>query len=105
MIHMKCTHSSFPLFFKKRAGLKTDHKTLKEYLSIEKYRTVDKTTFNVPGYDFEQSMALFSAIYLATLKRRDDQVSNKKIDNMRTAAFVNAINKIGESYLQLGIFP
>jgi glutamate dehydrogenase (NAD(P)+) len=31
--------------------------------------------------------------------------ANKKIDDLRTAAFVNAINKIGDSYLQLGIFP
>ena len=36
---------------------------------------------------------------------REIYKANKKIDNMRTAAFVNAINKIGESYLQLGIFP
>ena len=31
--------------------------------------------------------------------------SNKEIRDMRTAAFVNAINKVGESYAQLGIFP
>ncbi len=36
---------------------------------------------------------------------RNIKVSNKKIDDLRTAAFVNAINKIGESYKQLGIFP
>ncbi|HVB02767.1 MAG TPA: Glu/Leu/Phe/Val dehydrogenase [Chitinophagaceae bacterium] len=31
--------------------------------------------------------------------------SNKEILDMRTAAFVSAINKVGESYAQLGIFP
>ncbi len=31
--------------------------------------------------------------------------SSKKINDMRTAAFVNSVNKIAESYLQLGIFP
>jgi glutamate dehydrogenase (NAD(P)+) len=36
---------------------------------------------------------------------RDIKLANKKIDDYRTAAFVNAINKIGESYLQMGIFP
>ncbi len=36
---------------------------------------------------------------------REVYKAHKKIDDMRTAAFVNAINKIGESYLQLGIFP
>ncbi|MFM2225327.1 MAG: hypothetical protein RJA07_1529 [Bacteroidota bacterium] len=36
---------------------------------------------------------------------REIYKANKKIDDLRTAAFVNAINKIGDSYLQLGIFP
>jgi glutamate dehydrogenase (NAD(P)+) len=36
---------------------------------------------------------------------RETKRSNKKINDLRTAAFVNAINKIGDSYLQLGIFP
>ena len=31
--------------------------------------------------------------------------TNRKIKDIRTAAFVNSINKIAESYLQLGIFP
>lgn len=31
--------------------------------------------------------------------------SNPEIDNMRTAAFVVAINKVGTSYAELGIFP
>ncbi|QOR76292.1 MAG: Glu/Leu/Phe/Val dehydrogenase [Thermoflavifilum sp.] len=31
--------------------------------------------------------------------------SHKDIPDMRTAAFVSAINKIGEAYAQLGIFP
>ncbi len=30
---------------------------------------------------------------------------NKKVDDMRSAAFVNAINKIGSDYISLGIFP
>jgi glutamate dehydrogenase (NAD(P)+) len=36
---------------------------------------------------------------------RDMRLSNKKITDLRTASFANAINKIGDSYLQLGIFP
>jgi len=36
---------------------------------------------------------------------RDSWMSNKKINDMRTAAFVNAINKVGVSYMELGIFP
>ncbi|HKJ81021.1 MAG TPA: Glu/Leu/Phe/Val dehydrogenase [Ignavibacteriaceae bacterium] len=36
---------------------------------------------------------------------RETWKSNKKIQDLRTAAFVTAINKIGESYYALGIFP
>jgi glutamate dehydrogenase (NAD(P)+) len=32
-------------------------------------------------------------------------LTSKKIEDMRTAAFVSAINKIGVSYTELGIFP
>ncbi|NQW30672.1 MAG: Glu/Leu/Phe/Val dehydrogenase [Ignavibacteria bacterium] len=31
--------------------------------------------------------------------------SNKKIQDMRTAAFINSVDKIAQSYLSLGIFP
>ncbi len=36
---------------------------------------------------------------------KDIWLKNKKIADMRTAAFVNSINKIGVSYMELGIFP
>ena len=36
---------------------------------------------------------------------REIWMQNNKIKSLRTAAFVNAINKIAISYLQLGIFP
>jgi glutamate dehydrogenase (NAD(P)+) len=36
---------------------------------------------------------------------RDVWMANKKIPDMRTAAFVVAINKVGVSYTELGIFP
>jgi glutamate dehydrogenase (NAD(P)+) len=36
---------------------------------------------------------------------RDVWMANKKIEDMRTAAFVVAINKVGVSYSELGIFP
>ena len=36
---------------------------------------------------------------------RETWMRNDKIQSLRTAAFVNAINKIAISYLQLGIFP
>ncbi len=36
---------------------------------------------------------------------RDIWMANKKLEDMRTAAFVAAINKVGVSYSELGIFP
>ncbi len=36
---------------------------------------------------------------------KDTWLGNKKIADMRTAAFVNSINKVGVSYMELGIFP
>lgn len=36
---------------------------------------------------------------------RDIMMAHKKIKDMRTAAYVSAINKVGEAYAQLGIFP
>ncbi len=36
---------------------------------------------------------------------RETRLSNAEIPNLRTAAFVNAINKIAVSYGELGIFP
>jgi glutamate dehydrogenase (NAD(P)+) len=36
---------------------------------------------------------------------KESWLSSKKIEDMRTAAFVSAINKIGVSYTELGIFP
>ncbi|MBL7773498.1 MAG: Glu/Leu/Phe/Val dehydrogenase [Chitinophagaceae bacterium] len=36
---------------------------------------------------------------------RDEWMANKKINDMRSAAFVCAINKVGVSYMELGIFP
>jgi glutamate dehydrogenase (NAD(P)+) len=36
---------------------------------------------------------------------RDIQNQNSKINGLRTAAFVSAINKISSDYMTLGIFP
>jgi glutamate dehydrogenase (NAD(P)+) len=36
---------------------------------------------------------------------RNTLKANKKIPNLRTAAFVTSITKVAESYLSLGIFP
>jgi glutamate dehydrogenase (NAD(P)+) len=36
---------------------------------------------------------------------REIRMQNKKIDSLRTAAFVGAIDKIAVSYMNLGIFP
>ena len=36
---------------------------------------------------------------------RDVWMKNKKVNDMRSAAFVSAINKVGVSYMELGIFP
>ena len=35
----------------------------------------------------------------------DIMLSNKRIDSMRTAAFMIAIEKVARSYLELGVFP
>jgi glutamate dehydrogenase (NAD(P)+) len=36
---------------------------------------------------------------------RETKKSNKKIDSLRLAAYVLALNKIGKSYLEMGVFP
>ena len=36
---------------------------------------------------------------------RDHQTANPRIPDLRTAAFVSAIEKIARSYLELGVFP
>ena len=41
----------------------------------------------------------------ATHEIMDVWKSNPEIPNMRTAAYVVAINKVGTSYAELGIFP
>jgi glutamate dehydrogenase (NAD(P)+) len=42
---------------------------------------------------------------LATREIVDCWNSNPEIEDMRTASFVVAINKVGTIYSQLGIFP
>ncbi len=36
---------------------------------------------------------------------RDVQRRNPKVPDLRTAAFISAIDKIAVSYMELGIFP
>jgi glutamate dehydrogenase (NAD(P)+) len=36
---------------------------------------------------------------------RETWKKNKKVEDLRTAAFVNSINKIANDYLAMGIFP
>jgi glutamate dehydrogenase (NAD(P)+) len=36
---------------------------------------------------------------------REIKNQNKKIEDLRTAAFVSSINKVGASYTSLGLFP
>ena len=36
---------------------------------------------------------------------REIQRKNSKIPDLRTAAFVSAVKKIANSYMELGIFP
>ena len=48
-------------------------------------------------------LANFSAFFFHEI--RDIKMGNKKIDNLRTAAFVGAIDKVAVSYQNLGIFP
>jgi glutamate dehydrogenase (NAD(P)+) len=36
---------------------------------------------------------------------RDDLKANPRVGDLRAAAFLNAINKIARSYLELGVFP
>jgi glutamate dehydrogenase (NAD(P)+) len=37
---------------------------------------------------------------IRTIKKR-----KKKVEDLRSAAFINALNKISSDYLSLGIFP
>jgi glutamate dehydrogenase (NAD(P)+) len=41
----------------------------------------------------------------ATREIMDIWISNPSIPDMRTAAYVSAINKVAISYVELGIFP
>jgi glutamate dehydrogenase (NAD(P)+) len=41
----------------------------------------------------------------ATREIMDLWMNNSDIPDMRTAAYVNAINKVANSYVELGIFP
>jgi len=36
---------------------------------------------------------------------RDIKIANKKIDSLRTAAFISSIDKIAISYMNMGIWP
>jgi glutamate dehydrogenase (NAD(P)+) len=36
---------------------------------------------------------------------REQWLRDKRIEDMRTAGFVVAINKVGSDYMNLGIFP
>ncbi len=36
---------------------------------------------------------------------REIKMGNPKVDNLRTAAFINAIDKVASCYMELGIFP
>jgi glutamate dehydrogenase (NAD(P)+) len=36
---------------------------------------------------------------------REEWKANPKLGDLRAAAFLNAINKVARSYLELGVFP
>ena len=36
---------------------------------------------------------------------REDWKANPQVGDLRAAAFLNAINKVARSYLELGVFP
>lgn len=48
---------------------------------------------------------LEETMYTALHEVREAYMKNPKINDMRTAAYVAAIDKVGASYEQLGIFP
>ncbi|MBS1591315.1 MAG: Glu/Leu/Phe/Val dehydrogenase, partial [Bacteroidetes bacterium] len=48
---------------------------------------------------------LEESMITATREIMDIWHSNPEIPDMRTAAYVNAINKVATSYSELGIFP
>jgi glutamate dehydrogenase (NAD(P)+) len=54
--------------------------------------------------DFVNS-GLEETMYNAYDAVREIYVTNGRVKDLRTAAFVNAINKIAVSYQQLGIWP
>lgn len=48
---------------------------------------------------------LEESMVLAYHQIREVKVNNPKVDSLRTAAFLSAINKISSDYMALGIFP
>jgi len=76
-------------------------KTTGERISEEEKKYIAK------GADEEDlvNSGLEETMISAYLQTRDVKVSIKECPDLRTAAFVNAINKIAISYLELGIFP
>jgi len=69
--------------------------------------TMQERTFVARGADEEDivNSGLEDTMIAAYHAIMENYYSMKAIKDMRTAAFVNSVNKIAESYLQLGIFP
>jgi glutamate dehydrogenase (NAD(P)+) len=77
-----------------------------EALSGKKVGT-DEREFIMHGADEVDLVysGLEETMITATREIMDTWKNNPQIPNMRTAAFVVAINKVGTSYAELGIFP
>jgi glutamate dehydrogenase (NAD(P)+) len=72
-------------------------------------KTVDEVNRKVIMHGAEEVDLVHSGLeetmITATKEIMDVWLSNKEIPDMRTAAYVSAINKVANSYAELGIFP
>ena len=57
---------------------------------------IEKTYFVQSGYKFPVDIALFSALLIGLIKCKDDKVSLKRIDNLKTKPYLlrNAVMEI-----------
>ncbi len=84
-------------------------KTLIELIEKSVEKTLDAKSKNIilhgAGEEDLVNSGLEETMIQAYNEIRDTWKKNKKIPDLRTAAFVVAINKIANSYMALGIFP
>ena len=85
------------------------NKTLVDSIEVSTGKNIDAKSKKIlmHGADEEDlvNSGLEETMIYAYNEIRDQMLSNKKIPDLRTAAFIVAIDKIAKSYISLGIFP